>query len=942
MNAMLDAALAYAAKGWPVFPCSPATKAPLVEGDRDAGGRLIPNTGGVKKASVDELQIRRWWKRHPNAMIGLACGEVSGFWVIDIENGEKKGVRHVAEQILAKLEGECDGQLPLTYAVRTGTGGMHLYYRMADGQDILNWVRFMPGCDVRTTGGYVIAPPSVLADGTFYDVMVDQPIAEPSAELLAAIPRLKEQNRTAQRAARPAGAVRSAKISASDAVRRYALAALDAETRAVATMGSGGRNARLNEAALKLGSLIGAGALSEAVVRAALMEAAGTCGLVSEDGERACDATISSGLKAGILNPRDLAPIEAEAAARAARWQSPPRGRSSRARARDGKAPPAAPATAFVSMSADPSAPPAPGQGFTWFSQPSHTGASDEDGFGRAMRGIAAAVRFAKRCALRPMTDLGNAERFALRHGNRFRWCDALGWLAWDGKRWSRDNAEAMLAAAVHDTVRGIQHEARLVAESGVGEDDDGTERWDRLLEVKGTEKAPKYIYLSDALRRHGRASEAAGRIAAIPQLIKGLPGISVGTDAFDADKMVLAVENGVLRFHRPDGDRPARIELMPHDPALMISKFAPVVFDPDARSPVYDAFFARVQPDPEIRRFLHAWAGYNMTGDISAQCFVILHGAKGANGKSTWESLRAHLLGSYSTAVKIETFLDSSQARRGSEASPDLARLPGARHVRTSEPPKGAAFAEELIKVITGTETMTVRHLNRDFFEFLPEMKITVQCNREPRASDDPAFWRRVIKVPFDVSIPVEERDPELLEKLKAEDSGVLNHMLAGLCDWMTGGLPRVDRIETATAEYRERSDVIGTFLRAATVPDEAGAIASARLYEVYRAWCVFAGETAWKQKTFSTALMNAGLEKVKSSSMQWKGLRLVRDIEAFVVRELDGRGGHSDRALEEMGPAFGVPEADSAARDDETPDPPAPPPDAETYPEGEWDDEW
>lgn len=499
---------------------------------------------------------------------------------------------------------------------------------------------------------------------------------------------------------------------------------------------------------------------------------------------------------------------------------------------------------------------------------------------------------------------------------------------------------------AVQDTVRAIQREAALIEASGTPEGD-ATHlddfRWNRLLEVKGSEKAPKYIYMADALRSHGRASESASRIAAIPQLAKGLPGMSVNTDAFDADKMVLAVENGVLRFHRPAGDMPARIELLPHDPARLITKLAAVAFDPAAACPAYDRFFSRVQPDAETRRFMHAWAGYNLTGDISAQCFVILHGASGANGKSTWESLRSAVMGGYSTSVKIETFLDTQQARRGSEASPDLARLPGARHVRTSEPPKGLPFAEDLIKQITGTEAMTVRHLNRDFFEFLPEMKITVQCNREPKASDDPAFWRRVIKVPFDVSIPPEERDGDLLTKLVAERSGILNRFLAGLCDWLTAGLPRVDRIVAATAAYRERSDVIGAFLKAATVPDEAGTVPSARLYEVYVAWCAFAAETPWKQKTFSTALAQAGLEKVKASSMIWRGLRLIRDAEAFVEREYDSTGRHTDKPLFEMGPTIGGgeagPEVLAAVREGGAGDPPTPP---APVPDDDYGDGW
>src|SRR5689334_19702421 len=82
---MLDAALAFAAQGWPVFPCHPETKQPLVKGDCDPYGRPIPNTGGVKKATVDPAVIRSWWRMTPVAMIGIATGVSIGAFVLDTD-----------------------------------------------------------------------------------------------------------------------------------------------------------------------------------------------------------------------------------------------------------------------------------------------------------------------------------------------------------------------------------------------------------------------------------------------------------------------------------------------------------------------------------------------------------------------------------------------------------------------------------------------------------------------------------------------------------------------------------------------------------------------------------------------------------------------------------------------------------------------------------------
>jgi putative DNA primase/helicase len=77
---MLDHALAYAARGWPVFPCHPATKQPLVKSD-------VEGEGGVKMASIEPVRIREWWTRWPQAMIGLPTGRAIGAFVVDVDAG---------------------------------------------------------------------------------------------------------------------------------------------------------------------------------------------------------------------------------------------------------------------------------------------------------------------------------------------------------------------------------------------------------------------------------------------------------------------------------------------------------------------------------------------------------------------------------------------------------------------------------------------------------------------------------------------------------------------------------------------------------------------------------------------------------------------------------------------------------------------------------------
>ena len=156
-DAMLEAALAYAALGAPVFPCNPEDKSPRT-------------ANGFYDATTDEDQVRRWWAARPDALIGLRTGEESGIWVLDEDNGE------IGRASREKLEAK-HGPLPETYTVRTsgnpakGKGpGEHRYLRYP-GERVASTVsRLAPNLDVRGDGGYVIVPPSPgysVASGAF-------------------------------------------------------------------------------------------------------------------------------------------------------------------------------------------------------------------------------------------------------------------------------------------------------------------------------------------------------------------------------------------------------------------------------------------------------------------------------------------------------------------------------------------------------------------------------------------------------------------------------------------------------------------------------------------------------------------------------------------------------------------------------------------------------
>src|SRR5262249_55167437 len=186
MNALLDAALTYARRGWPVFPCHTPRADGTCSCRRDCGrdiGKHPRTFHGLKDASTDPVTIRRWWKMWPGANVAIVTGAVSGLAVLDVD--QAKG----GYESLDALE-EAHTPLPETVQSLTGGGGMHGVFAHP-GVHVSNSVATLgPGLAIRGDGGYIIAPPSVHASGTLYAWEVqhdpdDTPLAPMPAWLLA-------------------------------------------------------------------------------------------------------------------------------------------------------------------------------------------------------------------------------------------------------------------------------------------------------------------------------------------------------------------------------------------------------------------------------------------------------------------------------------------------------------------------------------------------------------------------------------------------------------------------------------------------------------------------------------------------------------------------------------------------------------------------------------
>lgn len=298
----------------------------------------------------------------------------------------------------------------------------------------------------------------------------------------------------------------------------------------------------------------------------------------------------------------------------------------------------------------------------------------------------------------------------------------------------------------------------------------------------------------------------------------------------FDRNPDILVLENGALDF--------AEGIFREHRPSDMASTCAPILFDPDAECPAWDAFLERFIPDEETRAYLARAVGYSLTGRVNHDVIFFCYG-KGANGKSTFLSALKLLVGDLMTTVPIAALL---AAKSDNNFDYHKASMEGKRIVLTDEIPEGRKLAEHQIKAVTGGDPINARRPFEQPYTFFPTHKLWLMGNHKPEISGtDEGIWRRVHLIPFLVTIPENERRPrhEVLMEFQREASGILNWAIRGLLESRDIGLMPPATVLNATKAYREESDQFGTFLAECTERNVLATCLVASLGKVYRAWC-------------------------------------------------------------------------------------------------------
>lgn len=495
-----------------------------------------------------------------------------------------------------------------------------------------------------------------------------------------------------------------------------------------------------------------------------------------------------------------------------------------------------------------------------------------------------------ERAAREPLNDVGNGRRFVIYHGEDALRVYSVMWHKWAGTHWAADAPDTRLSpsgrlvrelaqdvtARMYPECLTIRLPEAKMAQLRRAEEVDAQvralrQKADRTpsevatlaaLEREASEIDRVRKQLQDARKKHWNAALQAGNSGKINAMLnEAAVSLSVPVEAMDADPLVVNCQNATLRFSvDPGGDglsRTASLNPGPHSRADQITKLVPVDYDPKATCPQFETFLETVQPAPEMRAFLQRWMGYSMLGLTVEQVLAIFYGS-GRNGKSVLVDLMAKILGNYSATAQIETLTGQSK-RSGSDATPDLIPLIGARMVRASEPEQGERFKEGFIKAITGGEPILVRANYGEFVEVTPKFKLTISGNHKPEIhGGDEGIWRRMLLVPWDVQIDPEKVDPKLPEKLWAEASGIFNWMVDGAVAYLEDGLNPPEVVRAATKDYRDDSDPMGAFLtQCCVITGDSEDITTAKdLVEAFNEWRVANGAGTWFPNTVGRKL--------------------------------------------------------------------------------------
>lgn len=412
------------------------------------------------------------------------------------------------------------------------------------------------------------------------------------------------------------------------------------------------------------------------------------------------------------------------------------------------------------------------------------------------------------------------AYRLAAAYRSSLMYVRGIGWHVWDGKRWAEDEKDTT-KNAVLDVLR------RALAES---------------LDDKD-------------LRNDVRKCESSSGVSGVLDLASALPALRASINDLDADPHLLNCANGTLDLRTR--------QLRAHDPADRITRVTRGAYDQASDRTTWNNFLSGVLPDADERAYLQRVIGQSAYGRVREHLFPVLTGS-GSNGKGTAYGAITNALGNYATIINPELLMVSERGGGG----PEMMTLLGARLAFGSETEEGRMLGAATMKRLTGGDELTARRLYQEPVSWLPTHQLVYVTNHLPKVKgNDPAVWRRIRVVPFDVVVSEAQRDQTLPERLELSADAILTWAVEGWFDYEdNGGMNEPDTVRRATDAYQTESDALKRFIQSECTTSPHVHVTTRELFGAWTKWAAADGADTLSERAFAKELDRLGYEARKT----------------------------------------------------------------------------
>lgn len=478
----------------------------------------------------------------------------------------------------------------------------------------------------------------------------------------------------------------------------------------------------------------------------------------------------------------------------------------------------------------------------------------------------------------------------------KFLYVPGLGWLGWDGKRWSEGPAvEDQAREEVRSFADLVQHRWQrqaeqtwesyhaLVAKHFV--DLDGVTLAAALRHARDPKtvrgltprlSAPDRETL-EKLEVEGKSLDTQASIwlnllslAAVNAMLKlasGMAGVFARHEQLDADPDILNVDNGVVDL--------ATGQLKPHDPALLLTKVCKGGYRPGATCPWWTRALEVVHPG--LEDWLQLRIGQSATGHTPDDDVLFMCAGTGENGKTTVINGIKHALGGYAGLAPAKSLMG-----RPDDHSTEKTFFRGLRMALMEETPVDGHLDMHAVKSTVGTPEITARKMHQNDVTFSATHTMWITTNYLPRVSGaDRGTWRRLVSVPWPYTFMKEGEVPRTLFHVPGDRRVKLNvvnspsqQTLDAMITWVVNGAmawyardrvspPHPDAILEASGKWRAQADPALQFVRDYLMPSDDHVITAEDMRDTFSAFLDSQRVPTWSSQTMNTRLPEACMEE-------------------------------------------------------------------------------